>query len=233
MSTDNEETMSGEKSVLRWGGLAGVLAGALFLLVPVTLFGFVPPAPADPAGLVMRFPSVRTAIAVGNGVFFVVAGLWVGLTLALYRVLRKTSLAPALFGSVLFLLGLGVLFVESSTQVAFDPISKLYHAPGATPAEQATLALVWQATQGMFNQFDAAATLLLSAGLVVLGVAMLEAPAFGKGIGWASAVIGAASVVTVSYFGVTSIASAILVVPIFVILPIILGRKVYRLSKVS
>ena len=223
--------MSEERSLLRWGGLAGMLAGIVFILVPITLFGFVPPAPADPAGLVMRFPDVRAAIAVGNGLDFVVNIFWVALILALYRALGGTSLAPALFGSVLFVLGLGVLFVESSTQVAFDSISNLYHAPGATPVEQATLALVWQATQGMFNQFDTAAILLLSAGIIVLGVAMFRAPAFGKGFGGLSVVLGAATVVAISFFGVTSILSALLVLPIFVILPILLGWKVYSLSR--
>ena len=233
MQTEIEKPMSDEKSVLRWGGLAGVLGGLLFILVPVTLFGFVPPAPADPAGLVMRFPDVRAAIAVGNGINFVVNILWVALFLALYRALRGTSLAPALFGSVLSVLGLGVLFIESSTQIAFDPISNLYHAPGATPEQQATLALVWQATQGMFNQFDTAAILLLSAGIIVLGVAMLRAPAFGKGFGGLTVVLGAASVVGGFFFGVTSIVAAVLVVPIFIILPILLGWKVYRLSRTA
>ena len=124
-----------------------------------------------------------------------------------------------------------MLFVESSTQVAFDPISNLYHAPGATPAQQATLSLMWQATQGLFNQFDTAATLLLSAGVIVLGVAMFRAPAFGKGFGGLSVVLGAATVVAISFFGVTSILSALLVLPIFVILPILLGWKVYSLSR--
>jgi hypothetical protein len=64
--------MSEAKSVLRWGGLAGMAAGTVFLLVPVILFGFVSPAPADPAELVMRFPDVRATIALGNFVNFVV-----------------------------------------------------------------------------------------------------------------------------------------------------------------
>ncbi len=70
-STVSERDMDSEdKSVLRWGGLAGMLGGIVFILVPVTLFGFVPPAPADPAGLVMRFPDVRAAITLGNGLDF-------------------------------------------------------------------------------------------------------------------------------------------------------------------
>ena len=220
-----------EKSILRWGGLAGMLAGILFILVPVILFGFAPSAPGDPVGLVMRFPDVRTAIALGNFVDFVVNILWVALIIALYRALRGTSPGLALFGSVLCILGLAVLFIESSTQVAFDPISNLYHAPGTTPAEQATLALVWQATQGMFNQFDTAAILLLPTGIMVLGVAMLRAPAFSKVYGWLSVVLGAAAVVVGFFFGTTSNVAAVVDVPIFIILPILLGWKVYSLSR--
>jgi hypothetical protein len=225
--------MSEEKSILRWGGLAGMAGGILFILVPVILFGFVPPAPTDPAGLVMRFPEVRATIALGNFVNFVVNILWVAFILAQYRALRGTSPAPALLGSVLGILGLAVLFVESSTQVAFDPISNLYHAPGATPVEQATLALMWQATQGIFNELDTAAILLLPTGIIVLGVAMLSAPAFGKVLGWLSVVLGAAAVAGGFFFGTTSVVAAVVDIPIFILYPILLGWKVYSLSRAA
>ena len=100
----------------------------------------------------MNFPNVRTGLAVGNSFYFLVSVALVGLALGLYRALRGKSPALALFGTVLYLLGIGVTFVEDTTQVAFDPISNLYHAPGATPADQHTLTLLWQATQGMFNR---------------------------------------------------------------------------------
>ena len=220
-----------DKSVLRWGGLAGMLGGIVFIFVPVILFGFVPQAPADPAELVARFPTVRAAIAAGNFVDFVSDALVLALFLSLYRALRGTSPAPALFGSVLSILGVAVIFTETTTQVAFDPISNLYHAPGATPADQATLALIWQATQGMFNQLDTSAVLLLSTGFIVLGVAMLRAPGFGKAIGGLTMLFGALAFIGGFIFGVTSLLAALLVVPVFIILPILLGWKVYRLSK--
>jgi len=223
--------MGDEKSILRWGGLAGMLGGVVFLFVPVILFGLVPPAPSDPAGLVERFPTVRTTIAAGNFVNFVSNVLVLALFLALYRALRDTSPAPALWGTVLSILSLAVIFTETTTQVAFDPISKLYHAPGATPADQATLALIWQATQGMFNQLDTSAVLLLSTGFVVLGVAMIRAPGFGKAIGGLTMLFGALAFIGGFIFGVTSLMAALLVVPVFIILPILLGWKVYRLSK--
>lgn len=57
----NEE----ERSVLRWGSLAGIFSGIIFIFVPITLFGFVPSASSDLIDLVARFPYERTAIAAG------------------------------------------------------------------------------------------------------------------------------------------------------------------------
>src|SRR5437870_13810298 len=118
-----------DKSVLRWGGLAGMLGGIVFIFVPVILFGFVPPAPASPAELVARFPTVRAAIAAGNFVDVVSDALALALLLALYPALPGASPAPALFGSGLSGLGLAVIVTDMPTQVAFDPIAHLYHAP--------------------------------------------------------------------------------------------------------
>ncbi len=181
----------------------------------------------------MTFPDARTPMAVGNFLYFVSAVLTLALVLALYRALRRTSLAPALLGSVLYVLGLGVLFTETVTQVAFDPISNLYHAPGVTPAEQATLALLWQATQGVFNELDAAAILLLSVAMVVLGVAMLRAPSFGNRVGTLVSALGGAALFVTAVFGITSFLVAIVLIPIFVVIPISLGWKVYGLSRVT
>jgi len=232
MPAEEKGSRDQEKSVLRWGGLSGMVGGIISIFVPVVLAGFVPPAPAGPAGLVSRFPDARTAIAVGNGIDFVATILLTVLIIALSWALRRTSLAPALFGGILSLLGLGVFFVESSTQVAFDPISNLYHAAGTT-ADQSTFGLVWQATQGMFNQFDTAAVLLLSTGIVVLGVGMLTSPTFGKGYGGVSVAVGVAGLIEMFFFGITSVLAAIIILPLYIILPILLGWKVYSLSKSS
>jgi len=211
-----------ENSILRWGGLAGVAAGVIFIFVPIILFGFVPAAPSDPSAVVARFPEVRSAIALGNFVNFVADVFWVCFILAFYRALRSTSPASSLFGSFLFILGFAVLFIETMTQIAFDPLSNLFHAPGTTAAEQATLGYVWQATQGMFNQFDNSTVLLISTGFIILGIAMYRSPVFGRILGGASIVLGAASAVAIAILGTTSVLSALLVIPIYVVFPIIL-----------
>ena len=226
--------MDQEKSFLRWGGLAGILAGIFFILTIVTLVEFGPSTTATtPTQLVMNFPNVRTGLAVGNGFYFLVSVSLVGLALGLYRALRGTSPGPALYGTVLYVLGLGVTFIEDTTQVAFDPISNLYHAPGATAADQATLALLWQATQGMFNEFDVAATLLLSTGLIILGVAMIGTPALGKVFGGLSVAFGAAQIVGISLFSTNSAAYAPFALLAFLIFPALFGSKLYRMSKVA
>ena len=230
--------MGAEKGVLRWGGLAGILGGIFFILGVVILASVGPP-PADPEGLVMRFPDVRAALTVGNSLYLVGVILSVPLFLALYTALRGTSLAAALFGSVLGILGLVVRAAESLTHVAFAPISDLYHAPGATPEDQATLVLLWQATQGIFNALTAVGTLLVPIGLIVLGVAMLGVPAFGKGFGGVSVVLGVVGVVGMSFFVVDPFSSIGLVGTFLgafvalVIFLLLLGRKVYNLSRAA
>ena len=230
------QKMEQEKSVLRWGGLAGMLGGILFILtLVVVLAGPVGiEDPADLAGWVTRFPDIRAARIVENGIYLVALILEVTLFLALYRALRRTSLAPALFGSVLGILGLAVLMVSTIPHVAHAPLSDLYHAPGATPVDQATLALLWQATWGIFDAMLYVGFFVVPIGLIALGVAMLGAPAFGKGFGGVSVVLGVLGLVAAvlqmvdpssmigagSYFAI-------------IIFYLVLGWKVYSLSRAS
>jgi len=233
MATEGEESISKKKSFLRLGGLAGILAGVFFLCTIVTLIEFGPSTTATPDALVNNFPNVRTGLVAGNTLYFLVSVGFVGLALGLYHALRGKSPALALFGTVLYILGVGVTFVETTTQVAFDPISTLYHAPGATAADQHTLTLLWQATQGMFNQLDVSATLLLSTGLVVLGVAMIRSSAFGKVFGGLSLVAGAAQLLGIALVSTNSTAYAPFALLAFLVFPFVFGWKLFRLSRAA
>jgi hypothetical protein len=221
-----------EISVLRWGGLAGILGGIVFIVVFVAVIAFVGPEPAEPEGEVMRFPDIRAARTVEDSLYLVVLILWVAHFLALYRALRETSLAPALFGSVLGIVGLGVLAAGALPHVATAPISNLYHAPGATPQDQATLVLLWQATQGIFDALFGVGLLLVPIGFVALGVAMLGAPAFGRGFGGVSVVVGVVGVVAASILLVDPLSpSAFIGVLALIVFHLVVGWKVYSLSR--
>lgn len=230
------QNINQENSVLRWGGLAGMLGGILFILTWVVVI-VGPVGMDDPvylAGWVTRFPDIKAARFLENVIYLTALILEVPLFLALYRALRRTSLAPALFGSVLGILGLTVYMVGTLPHVAHTPLSDLYHAPGATPADQATLALMWQATWGIFDAILYVGFFVVPVGLTLLGIAMLGTPAFGKGFGWMSVVLGvvglAAAVLQMvdpaSMIGAGSYFACI-------IFYLALGWKVYRLSLTS
>jgi hypothetical protein len=224
--------MDEEKGVLRWGGLAGILGGIIFILVFVVVIVFVGADPAQPEGEVIRFPEIRAARTVENSLYLVVLILWIAHFLALYRALRRTSLAPALFGSIVGIVGLGVLAAGALPHVATAPISDLYHAPGATPEDQATLVLLWQATEGIFDALFGVGLLVVPIGLITLGVAMLGAPAFGKGFGRVSVVVGAVGVVAASILLVDPLSpSAFVGVLSLIVFHLILGWRLYSLSR--
>ena len=177
--------------MLRSGGLAGVVGGVLFLVVFAIVIRFVGTealAATDGERWVQRFPDIRVARTVENTLYLVALMLWMAHFVALYRALRATGLA--LLGTVLGIAGLVVLAAGALPHVATGPISDLYHAPGATPEEQATLALMWEATQGIFDALLLVGLVLLPTALICLGVAMFAAPAYGKGLGGLTVALG-------------------------------------------
>jgi hypothetical protein len=227
------EQMVEEKSVLRWGGVAGMLSSILTILFLVILIGFVPAPPSDPEALVARFPEVRVATIVGQAVYLAAVILWIILFLALHRALRGGSLAPALFGSGVGLLGLVLFAAGGIPAVALSHISDLYHAPGATAQDRATLALVWQGIQAVFNETDTVGFVFLTLGYTLLGIAMLRNPTFGTRFGGVSIVLGLASLAGIALFSVASALFVPFVVLVFIILPLLLGWKVFSLSKAA
>lgn len=221
-----------DKRVLRWGGLAGVLGSIVFVLVFVVVIAFVGPEPAGPEGEIMRFPGIWAARTVEDGLYLGALILWVAHFLALYRALRRSSLAPALFGSVLGLMGLGVLAAGALPHVATAPISNLYHSQGATPEDRATLVLMWQATEGIFDALFGAGLLLVPIGFVALGVAMLKVPAFGKRFGVVSVGLGVVGVIAASVLLVDPFSpSAFVGVLALIVFHMVLGWKLYSLSR--
>ena len=232
---NNVQTMEQEKSVLRWGGLAGLLGGILHILTfVVVLAGPVRGREPDDLEEWVIFPDIRAARIVENGLYLVALILGVILFLALYRALQRTNLAPALFGSVLGILGLVVLAAGALPHVATAPLSDLYHASEATPGEQATLALMWQAVWGIFGALLAVGFFVVTIGLIALGVAMLGAPAFGKGFGWLSVVLGVVGLAAAVFY-IVAPGSPIAAVTFFaiIIFQLVLGWKVYSLSRAS
>lgn len=221
----------GRASVLRWGGLAGLLGGALFIVVFVVVGVFVGADPG-PEGAVMRFPDIRAGRTVENGLYLGVLILWVAHFLALYRALRESSPAAALFGGVLGIVGLTVLAAGALPHAASVPISDFYHAPGTTAEDQAALVMVWQATLGIFNALLVTGLVILPLSLVALGWAMLGDPAFGKGYGRVSVVLGVVGLGAAVALLVDPLSFvAVVVIFALIVFHLALGWKVLSLSR--
>jgi hypothetical protein len=194
----DHQAVEQETSVLRWGGRFGIAGGLLLIVVFGIVFIFAAPDITEPEELA-RFPDIRVARTIENGLWLLVLALWITHFVALYRGLRGASLAPALFGSVLGVLGLTLLAVNALPHIAILHLSDLYHAPEATPELQEVLVPMWQAAVGASGASAASGLILATMGLVGLGVAMLEAPAFGRGLGFMTIAIGVVGVVAATF----------------------------------
>lgn len=233
-TSDLQVMEDGEKSVLRWGGLAGML-GSVLMIVTFVIVGVFVGTDDSAAVLIERFPEIRAARTVENGLFLALLVLWVLHFLALYRALWRESLTPALFGSAIGIVGLVVMAAGNAHHVAQFPLSNLYHVPGATPEEQASLVVLWQATMGILEAMLVTGLLLVPIGLICLGMAMLRAPTFGKGFGGASVVLGALGFGggSLMFVDPASVLGPVAAVFTLIVFHFALGWKVYRLSRNS
>lgn len=221
-----------ERTTLKWGGLAGMLGSLLFIFVFAWVGVVVGADPVEPAGAIARFPDIRVARTVENGVYLAALILWAVHFAALYRALRATSLAASLFGTLLAIVGMTILAAGALPHAASVIISDVYHAPGATAADQATLALVWQGHQGVFTALLVTGLAIVPFGVVGLGTAMLGAPAFGRLLGWASVGLGLAAAASALVMLVDP-TSAIAVIGFLalIVFHLAVGWRVYALSR--
>lgn len=228
LSRARGECVEEDSRLLQLGGLGGLLAGALFILALVLII-------LNPVGgaedHLMRFAERQAAETVIRTSGLVATILAIPLLLALYGHLRGVRMASASLGSILGVLGLALFTVNFSFNlVALPTLASLYDAAG-TAADRAMVVLMASAVVSVSNTTGFVGAFFLAAGLVSLGVALLGSPNFHPGFGWVTLVIGLVGVAGtyVSLFvGFPFVFAAFPVVIIFVLL---LGWKVYSLSR--
>lgn len=230
----NSQMIEQEKSVLRWGGMAGILGGILLILSMVVAVGFVPADPPTFTELVARFPDVRILRVAENVLYLLGLVSGIPLILALFFTLRKTSLAPALFGSALSIVGLIAMIAFATPHVAHSPLSEIYHTPGTTLEAQETLGLIWKATWGVLDAPLYVGFFVGMIGFTLLGMAMFGSPDFGKGLRWVSVVIGVAGLVAalLQLITPTSLIGSVSFFA-YIISFFVLGSKINRFSKTA
>jgi hypothetical protein len=205
----------------RWSGLAGIAGCALFIFVFIFV-GVVVGAETSLAA----FPDVRAGRTVENTLYLAVVLLWVAPSLALGRALHGTSPGAAMYGSVLGVLGLGILAAGALPHVASVAIAD---ARGSDPE---ALAAAWQVNQGIMNLLLVTGLAILPVSVVGLGVAMLGAPGFGSRIGRASITLGLVGVAAAVVLLIDPL-SPVAVIGFFALIAFnaIVGWRLYSLSR--
>jgi hypothetical protein len=83
---------------------------------------------------------------------------------------------PGLAGVASVDVGLSVLAAGAIPHVVTSRLSDLYHADNATADDRATLVLLWQANQAMFDALLLVGLLVMPVGVILLGFAMSRDP---------------------------------------------------------
>jgi hypothetical protein len=219
-----------DRSLLRWGGVAGVLGS---LMMPA-IFAFLAVVGGletlGPAGEIERFPEMRGARIIENAGYLLTLALWAVNAMALGTVLRTQAPGPALTGAVFLVLGLAVLATGAVPHVVTTPMSDLYHAADTTADLRAALVVHWQAIQGWVDAMVVTGLVLTPFGIAALSLAMLAHPDLRGWPAWAGFALAAAGLVS----GVMGLNTAddILAIGIFalVFFHLLFGWKLLRMA---
>ena len=139
---------------------------------------------------------------------------------------RSPTILPLLLASAAAVLSAGAI-----PHVVTSRLSDLYHAAGATSDEQATLVLLWQANQAMFDALLLVGLLVMPVGVILFGLTMRQDPAFGRVAGNVSVALGVVGLTAATAMLVDPRSGAAALGVIALIgFHLVAGWKAYRLS---
>jgi hypothetical protein len=172
-------------------GLAGVVAflGSVAVVVALGL-----PDASDPETLT-EFADIEAGRIAEHFFYLGALVLFALHLLVLHRLLTATHPPAALFGTAVAELGLAIMAASSVLHVSTAPLADLYTAPDTPPEDLRAIEYAWHGAQSVFDTLLATGVLLVPIGIVLLGIAMRKAPAFGPRFATFAIVLGALGVV--------------------------------------
>ena len=173
---------SGDRQLIRWGGGAG-LAGVVSMIgavVVVVALGL--PDASDPETLT-DFADIEPGRIAEHFFYLGALVLFALHVFVLHRVLRVAHEAAALFGTVMAGFGYVILAAGSVLHVSTSPLSDLYTDPETPVEDLPAIEYAWHGAQSIFDTMLATGLLLVPIGMILLGIAMTEAPSFGRRLG--------------------------------------------------
>ncbi len=219
-----------QRSVLRLGGLAGILAGVILIVILGIVLGIASFAtlsfPPNRVEILERFPEFATLWSAALSLFVVYGLLLLPFFAALYLSLREPNRVYARIG-----LGSGILAIilmVSITQLNLQSLHTFSAVLADPSADRAMVIATYASVASLVNALDALTWLFTGFTFVAFGIAMRASPSYSQGLVWLTVILG-----------LLTVASAFLIPPaglgIFFtpVLYLVLGWKVYRLSRTS
>jgi hypothetical protein len=158
--------------------VAGVILMVASVAVVVAL-GL--PDASDPETL-MDFADIESGRIAEHFLYLGALMLFALHVLVLHRLLRTAHPAAALFGTAVAEFGFVIMAASSLLHVATSPLADLYTAPDTRAQDLQAIEYAWHGAQSVFDTMLATGVLLVPIGIVLLGVAMRSAAAFGPGL---------------------------------------------------
>ncbi len=177
-----------DRQLLRWGGIAGAAGAASMFAAFAVVAGLGLPDASDVETLT-DYQDI-TAGRIAEHFFYLGALVLFALhVLVLYRMIRPSHPAAALFGAATAEMGFGIMAASSMLHVSTAPLSDLYEA--AEAGERTAIEAAWAGAQSVFDTMLATGVLLVPIGLTLLGLAIRRFPAIASSIMWFTIGLGA------------------------------------------
>jgi hypothetical protein len=195
-------------------GLSGVI---LFLAAAAVVVALGLPDASDPETLT-DFADIESGRIAEHLLYLGALMLFALLVFVLHRLLGTALPAAALFGTVMAAFGLGIMAASSLLHVSTSPLADLYTASDTPPEDLPMIEYAWHGAQSVFDTMLTTGVLLVPIGIVLLGLAMRRAPAFGPRLTWLSIGLGAVGIIgaTIAVVDPGSMFSALSVLAIVV-----------------
>ncbi len=184
VSARHETSSSGRtptQQLCRWGGVAG-LAGVALMVGALVVVGALGLPDASDVETLTDFADIESGRIAEHFLYLGALVMFALHALVLHRLLTPAHPAAALFGTAVAEFGLIIMAASSLLHVSTSPLADLYTASD-TPAEDLpSIEAAWHGAQSVFDTMLATGVLLVPIGILLLGVAMRRAPAFGSGL---------------------------------------------------
>jgi hypothetical protein len=178
-----------DRQLCRWGGVAG-FAGAALMLGAGAVVGVLGLPDASDVETLTDFADIKPGRIAENTLYLGALMMFALHTFVLYMLLKTAHPAAALFGTVTAAFGLVIMAASSLLHVATSPLANLYTDPATPPADLQSIEYAWHGAQSVFDTMLATGVLLVPIGIILLGIAMWSAPAFGTRLTWLTLALG-------------------------------------------